>query len=219
MRITYYVEVISSWCYWAEPAWKELQNRYAGRAEFVWKLALMDSSGLPASREQCDWFYRRSGTLVASPFMLNSGWFEPALKEYLAPNLVAEAAKDFGVTGDQVRLAVAHAALRDGRRVADWEVSVAAAVAAATGMLNTAELLRHAQSPEIEARARASTAEFYALGATQRPAFLLENSTGDRVVVSGLAKAAPLIAATEALLTDEADQLAYFAHHGGPPPA
>lgn len=171
MRITYYVEVISSWCYWAEPAWKELQDRYAMRAEFVWKLALMDSSGLPASREQCDWFYRRSGTLVASPFVLNSGWFEPALKEYLAPNLVAEAAKDFGVTGDQVRLAVAHAALRDGRRVADWEVSVAAAVAAATGMLNTAELLRHAQSPEIEARARASTAEFYALGATQRPAF------------------------------------------------
>ena len=79
LKITYYLEVISSWCYWAEPAWAELRRRYADRADFEWKIALMDSSGLPVSREQCDWFYRRSGTITGSPFMLNSGWFEAGL--------------------------------------------------------------------------------------------------------------------------------------------
>lgn len=219
MKITYYLEVLSSWCYWAEPAWRELKERYGGRAEFAWKLALMDGSGLPASREQCDWFYRRSGTLVRSPFMLDSRWLDPSMPEYLAPNLIAEAARDLGLADDRVRLALAHAALREGRRVGSWEVSAEIAAVAAAGELQVPELLARARSPEIEQRARAATAEFHALGVNQRPVFLLENSTGDRVVFSGLAKATPLVAAAEALLADEADQVAYAVHHGGPPHA
>lgn len=27
VRVTYFVEAISSWCHWAEPAWAELQRR------------------------------------------------------------------------------------------------------------------------------------------------------------------------------------------------
>src|SRR5206468_4890184 len=157
MKVTYFLEVISSWCYWAEPAWAELKQRYAGKAEFGWKRALMDASALPVSRHQCEWFYRRSGTIMRSPFMLNSGWFEPGLKEYLAPNLVAEAAKEFGATDDRVRLAIALAALREGRKVGRWEE--AAAVAADAAGLDAAALLKKAKSPEVEARARATTAE------------------------------------------------------------
>jgi predicted DsbA family dithiol-disulfide isomerase len=36
MKVTYFLEVLSSWCFWAEPAWAELQRRYAGRVEFRW---------------------------------------------------------------------------------------------------------------------------------------------------------------------------------------
>ena len=219
MKITYYLEVISSWCLWAEPAWAEVRARYDGKAAFDWKIALMDSSGLPESRAQCEWFYRRSGSIMHSPFMLDSGWFDPALQEYLAPNLVAEAAKDFGVLDDRVRLAIAHGALREGRRVGDWSEAVALAVAAAPDKLDALALLDRARSPEIEARARESTRIFHALGATARPTFLLENTTGDRVVLSGLAKRAPLIAAVEALLEDETAHIAYRVHHGDPPPA
>src|SRR6266404_4438518 len=147
MKVTYYLEVISSWCYWAEPSWTELKQRYAGKVEFGWKLALMDASGLPVTRNQCEWFYRRSGTIMRSPFVLSSGWFDPELKEYLAPNLVAEAAKDLGVTDDRVRLAIAHAALREGRKVGRWEES--AAVAAAAAGLDAATLLKKARSPEV----------------------------------------------------------------------
>ena len=215
MKVTYYLEVISSWCYWAEPAWAELKQRYAGQVEFGWKLALMDTSGLPASRAQCEWFYRRSGTIMRSPFMLNSDWFEPELKEYLAPNLVAEAAKEFGVTDDRVRLAIAHGALREGRKVGRWEE--AAAIAASEAGLDAAALLKKAKSPEVEARARATTAEFHALQVKQRPTFVLENSIGDRAVFSGLATAAPLAAAIDAMLNDAAAYASHAAHFGPPP--
>lgn len=215
MKVTYYLEVISSWCFWAEPAWAELKQRFAGRAEFGWKLALMDASGLPTSRAQCEWFYRRSGPIMRSPFMLNSGWYEPELKEYLAPNLVAEAAKDFGVTDDRVRLAIARAALLDGRKVGRWEESVA--VAAAAGGLDAVALRKKAESNEIAARARATTAEFHALQVNQRPTFLLENAIGDRAVFSGLATAAPLAATIEAMLNDAAAYASHAAHFGPPP--
>jgi len=215
VKVTYYLEVISSWCFWAEPAWAELKQRYAGRVEFGWKIALMDASGLPASRNQCEWFYRRSGTIMRSPFLLNSGWFEEGVKEYLAPNLVAEAAKDFRIIDDRVRLAIANAALREGRKVGRQEE--AAAVAAEAAELNATALLKKAQSPEIEARARATTAEFHALQVTQRPTFLLESNIGDRAVFSGLVMAAPLIAAIDAMLSDAAAYAGHAAHFGSPP--
>jgi predicted DsbA family dithiol-disulfide isomerase len=215
IKITYFLEVTSSWCYWAEPAWAELKRRYAGRAEFVWKIALMPAEAFPTSRNQCDWFYRRSGSLMRSPFMLNSGWFEPDIKGYVAPSLMAEAAKDLGVTDDKVRLAIAEAAVRKGEKVGRWEV--AAAVAAEAGGLDKGALLARAQSAEIKQRAEASTAEFHALQVNQRPAFLLENGIGDRAVFSGIAKVEPLAAAVDALLADESAYISWATHFGSVP--
>lgn len=216
VKATYYLEVVSSWCHWAEPAWAELQRRYAGQVEFAWKVALMDASGMPVSRAQCEWFYRRSGLIVRSPYMLNAGWFEPGLNEYLAPNLVSEAARDFGIKDDLARLAIANAAVRDGMKVGRWEVSAEVA-AKATGLDATA-LLAKARSPEIEARARATTAEFHALQVTQRPTFVLESRIGDKAVFSGTWQAAPLVAAIESMLADAAAYATHAAHFGGPPP-
>lgn len=215
IKVTYYLEVISSWCYWAEPAWAELKRRYAGRAEFGWRIALMDPSGLPKSREQEDWFYRRSGTIVGSPFMLNGGWLEPGTGEYLAPNALAEAAKDLGVTDDRVRLALAEAAMREGQKVGRWEL--AAPLAARAGGLDEDRLMKHARSAEVEARLRATTAEFHALQVTQRPTFVIDDAIGDRAVFSGLVKAEPLAAAIEAMLADCAAYASWKAHFGDPP--
>src|SRR5205085_4268854 len=123
---------------------------------------------------------------MRSPFMLNSGWLDPDIKTYLIPNLVAEAAKDLGITDDRARLAIANAALREGKKLGRWEVA-AAVVAEATG-LDNAKLLKRAQSPEIAARSQATTTEFHALQVNQRPTFLIENSIGDRAVLSGVVK-------------------------------
>ena len=218
ISITYYLDVVSSWCFWCEPSWAELKKRYDGKVEFQWKIALMDKTGLPVSRKQEEWFYRRSGILMRSPFMLSSAWYdEPVRAEYLAPNCVAEAAKELGVVDDRVRLALSQAALRDGKHVGEWEI--AAAIGAKAGEIDNRNLLERARSSEVEQRVRKSTAEFHALQMTQRPTFVLDTEIGDRAVFSGFAKGAPLIAAFDAMLDDAEAYDSYAAHFGTPPNA
>src|SRR5262249_46189422 len=173
MRITVtdYLEVVSSWCFWSEPTWAELKKLYNGRVEFQWKIALMDPIGLPTSRDQEQWFYRRSGMMMRSPFMLNTDWYDASLPEWLPQNCVAEAGKDFGFIDDRVRLSLSNAALREGKKVSDWEV--AAEIGVSAGQIDRKKLLERARSPEIEQRVRASTAEFHALQVTQRPTFVI----------------------------------------------
>ena len=215
VKVTYYLEVISSWCYWAEPAWAELKQRYAGKVAFGWKIAQLPAEAFPASKNQCEWFYRRSGTIMRSLFSLNAGWFEPDREQYTAPNLVAEAARDLGVTDDRVRLAIAHAAEREGQKVGQWDIAVK--VAAKAAKLNQAKLLAQAKSPAVAARVKKTSAEFHALQVTQRPTFLIENAIGDRVVFSGIARIEPLAAALDALLADQLAYESYAAHFGEPP--
>ena len=201
MKVTYYLEVLSSWCTWADPMWAELKSRYAARGvEFEWKIALMNPDDFPVSRAQCDWFYQRSGgTVMHSPFKLNSGWFEAARKGiYHTPNLVAEAGKDFGFAGDELRLALAHAALREGRKIGDMTEAVA--VAARAAKIDAAKLRAAAESPPVKARVDASTAEFHAHQINQRPAFVLKDAIGDKAVFSGVVRIEPLIATIETML-------------------
>lgn len=217
MKVTYYLEVISSWCYWAEPAWAGLKARYAPRGvEFDWKIALMQRGDYPVSREQCDWFYRRSGMLMKSPFMLNSGWLEP-FREGLFPaaSYVAEAGRDLGITGDELRLALAHAADRDGIKVASMGPAIEEAVKATK--LDGAKLRARAESPEVAARIKASTAEFFAHQINQRPAFILTSGIGDKAVFSGVPRIEPLAATIDSMLADEAAYAAHQAHYGTPP--
>ncbi len=217
ITVTNYLEVISSWCFWAVPAWAELQQRYAGRVAFQWKIALMDASVFPKTREQTEWFYRRSGMMMRSPFMLKPGWFQPDLQECLAPNLMAEAARDFGVNDDRVWLALMTATVCGGVQTGDWET--AAGIAADAAKLDQARLLEHARSAEVEARARRSTEEFHALQVTQRPTFLIESEIGDRAVFSGFAKLEPLAVTLDAMLDDARSYAAHAAHFGIPPEA
>lgn len=216
MKVTYFIEVLSSWCHWAEPAWAEVKTRYAGRVQFDWRVALMHPGDFPASREQCEWFYRRSGTITRSPVMLNAGWFEASRKgDYTAANLVAEAGRDFGVDDDRLRHALTQAAMGEGRTIGDMSVAVEIG-AAAIGVAPT-ELRARAESAEVRARVDASTKLFHAHQITQRPAFLLENAIGDKVVLSGLWVAAPLCAAIDAMLADAAGYATHRAHFGPPP--
>jgi len=215
ITVTDYLEVVSSWCFWSEPTWAELKKRYEGRVKFQWKIALMDPSGLPTSREQEQWFYRRSGMMMRSPLMLNTDWYDASLPEWLAPNCVAEAAKDFGFTDDRVRLALAHAALREGKTIGDWDVAVE--VGAEAGGIDPGELRKHAKSSKTEKRIRASTAEFHALQITQRPAFVIDTAIGDRAIFSGVVKLEPLAATIDAMLDDAAAYATHKAHFGDPP--
>lgn len=217
MKVTYYLEVLSSWCHWVEPVWADLKARYDGRAEFEWRIALMRQEDFPVSRAQCDWFYRRSGgTVMHSPYMLNSGWHEDWRTDgFVNPSLVAEAGKDFGFHDDRIRLAIARAAVIDGRKVGGIEEAVS--VAAKASGVPAKKLRARAESAAVRARVDASTAEFYSHRITQRPAFVLEDAIGDKAVFSGLVRIEPLAAAIDAMLFDTAAYASHAAHHGAPP--
>ena len=218
LKITYYLDITSSWCYWAEPAWAELKRRYASSpVEFEWQIALLDGGSTSKSRPQADWYYRRSGTITGSPFMLNSAWLDPVLPEFLAPNCVAAAAKEFGVKDDVVRLALMEAAMRQGKKVANW--NVCAEVAAKAAALDAETLLAKAQAGETEMRVRSTTAAFHALQVTQRPTFALASDIGDRAIFSGIWRLEPLVAAVDSMLADADAYASWKAHFGDPPPA
>lgn len=215
LTVTNYIDVVSSWCFWAAPAWRELQERYAGRVHFQWKIALMDAIALPVTHAQMEWFYRRSGMMMRSPVMLKSAWHQVGQKEYLAPNAIVEAAREFGARDERVWLAIARAGLLEGRHTGEWEV--AAEVGAQAAGVEKAKLRARAQSTDIEARLRASTAEFHALQVNQRPTFVIDSTIGDRALFSGFAKVEPISAAIEAMLDDLAFYDAHGAHFGAPP--
>ena len=215
IRIINYLDVASSWCHWAEPAWAALKERYEGVVDFDWKIALMDAAGLPKTREQLAWYYRRSGMMMRSPIMLNPDWMVPGAPEYLVRNLVAEAARELGATDDRVRLALARAALIERRPADEWEVAVA--IASDVSGLDKSRLRQRAQSPEMETRIRKSTAEFYALQVSQRPTFVIDSPIGDCAVFSGFARKEPLMAAVDSMLDDLQSYAAHAAHFGEPP--
>ena len=152
---------------------------------------------------------------MRSPYMLNSGWVEPGIRQYTVPNLVAEAARSLGVTDDRARLALAGAAMRSGEKVGRWEVALR--VAAEAGGHDESELRERAESPEVARRVEETTVEFRSLQITQRPAFLLTSGIGDRAVFSGVVRLEPLVAAMEALLADAAAYASHRAHWGDPP--
>jgi len=217
MKVTYYLEIFSSWCHYTEPVWAELKRRYAGRAEFAWQIALMRPQDFPVSRSQCDWFYRRSGgTVMHTPTMLNSGWFEAERGgHYEAAGYVAEAGRELGVTDDRIRLALAQAALQEGKKIGD--LATAVAVAAKAGKLDPRKLRQAAESKSVRARVAASTAAFFAHQIDQRPAFVLTDAIGDKAVFSGLVRLEPLVATIDAMLSDTAAYAAHAVHHGKPP--
>ncbi|MGI9113445.1 MAG: disulfide bond formation protein DsbA [Chthoniobacterales bacterium] len=216
VSVTNYLDVVSSWCFWAEPTWAELKRRYSERVRLDWKIALMDAAGLPKSRAQGEWFYRRSGVMNRAPFMLRSDWYEPVLSEYLAPNLVAEAARALGVTDDRARLALANATLREGApRIR--EIEVAAAIVAQACGINEQQLVELARSAETEKRVRASTAEWQSLRVTQRPTLVVDTEIGDRAVFSGVVKLEPIAATIDSMLEDADFYASHKAHFGDPP--
>ncbi len=210
LKITYYLDVVSSWCFYAEPVWADLKRRYEGIATFEWKIAVIPHEGLPRSEEEELRYFRRSGVITGQLEMLKAGWVDPTLEDYTTPNLVAEAAKDFGVTDDRARLALSEAALRRGERIGD--LTFASCVVADACGLNQVDLEIAAKSAKVAEQVRRSNEEFRSLQVTQRPTFQIISEIDDRAVFSGLVRSEPLLATIEAMLKDVRAYRSWSAH-------
>jgi predicted DsbA family dithiol-disulfide isomerase len=214
VRLIYYLDVLSSWCYLSEPHVQALRAQYGRRLEYEWRIALI-TAGDPHgySREQIEWFYKRSAAVTGT--QLNAAWCQGPHTS-LAPNLAAEAARSLGFEDDRVRLALARAALVQGIPV--YLKGEAAAVAAAACDRDVAEILERMDDPAVERRIRETSEEFAALQLDQRPGFVFVSSIGDRAAFSGIWRREPLAAVIDAMLKD-ADAYAAFAAANPPLPA
>ena len=213
--MTNYLDVISSWCFWATPAWQELRERYSDPVDFQWKIALMDKTGSAAD----------AGTHgMVLPTQRDADAFAGEVERQLGrarrhrisgAELRGGSRARFGIEDDRVWMALSRAELLEGKRSAHWEFR--AEVGARPPELDRDQLLERAKSPEIEARIRESTAEFHALQVTQRPTFVIDTPIGDRAIFSGFAKVAPIAATIDAMLDDIVGYRAHAAHFGEPP--
>jgi predicted DsbA family dithiol-disulfide isomerase len=200
MRLLFYLDVLSLWCAYAEESLQELLPAWEGRLAFDWRIALIRGrEPLGYRREEQAWFYRRAAYVTGKA--LNPTWLAGPETGTLYANLACEAARRLGHGGHEVRRALMRAAMVDGQPTAEAEV--AAAVAAAASGLGVDEVLAAMADPGTLDRVEATTAELASLGARLRPAFLVENDIGDRVLLSGVWSPAPIEAALAALAADE----------------
>lgn len=201
VKLVYYLDVMSSWCFYAEPALEAVRRVFGASLDYEWRIAWLANGGAwRYTPKQLAWYYRRSESI--SGVTLNPAHIQSTADGSRWPDLAAEAARALGATGDVVRHALAHAALIDGRHVEERDVALS--IAAEAGGLDGAALAAKMDDPGIEARLRACAAEFDSLGATQRPTFVLRNDIGDFTVLSGNFRYEPLEACVRAMLDDEA---------------
>jgi predicted DsbA family dithiol-disulfide isomerase len=213
VTMIYYLDVMSSWCTYSEPAVAEVRKRFAGDLAFEWRIAAVkDGQPQGYTQEAMAWWYERSGSMTG--MKLNAAWLSSPEGTWW-PNLAAEAARSLGHTDDTVRLALARAALFDGRPIQQRDIAEEVATRAAG--LSAERLRATMDDPAVAARVHATTAEFRALPCTVVPTFLIINAIGDVNMLSGTYRAEHLAACIEQLRADVRGYEAFGKAHPPPP--
>ena len=117
LLMTNYLDVISSWCYWAIPGLAGIAARYGDRVDFRWKIALDGQARLSADSRAHGMVLSAQRHAHAFAGHAEAELGRARLPEYLAPNCVAEAARDFGVEDDRVWMALNRADCCDGKKI------------------------------------------------------------------------------------------------------
>jgi predicted DsbA family dithiol-disulfide isomerase len=205
LSLTHYLYVLSSWSFCVEPPVKHILETYGDRVQYTWRLAYADYDGNgPYKRNELEYYYARLEAISGQRFTLD-WWFEGY--DATVPDRIAEAARTLGAIGNDVRLALSHAALNDGLQITRPEVALE--IAATVADLDPAQLDAEFESDRPMQTLRATKAEWLALGVTQRPTFVLINEIGDKALFSGLWQSQPLIRTVEAMLSDDDAQLSF----------
>jgi len=209
----YYMDVMSSWCTYSEPAIDEVRKRFGDDLAFEWRIAAIKGGQPPGyTQEAMRWWYERSGSMSGTK--LNAAWLISPEGTWW-PNLAAEAARSLGHTDDTVRRALAKAALIDGRPI--QQRPVAEDVATGAAGLSPERLRAAMDDPAVVARIHATIAEFRELPCTMVPTFLISNEIGDVNMLSGAYRAEHLGACIEQLRADVRGYQAFGKAHPPPP--
>ena len=208
--LTYYLDVLSSWCLIAEDALARIKVDFGDAIRYEWQIAaLRDAFGY--TPEQLRWYYERTKSITG--VALNASWLISTADGSPWPNLAAEAARGLGCEDDRVRLALARAAMIDGQRSCDREVAVR--IAADAGGIGVEALEAAMNDQRTRARIAAATSAFKQYHVDLRPTFVVSNAAGDVSVLSGCWRYEPIAQALRAQLDDQAGYDA-FGMRGAP---
>ena len=214
MTIEYFIDACSSWAYLARETIYRLRIAFGDRADFTWRIALIDrAEALGYTPETLDWYYRRSHAIAGEK--LNAGWIVDRTTGSLEANLVVEAARELGVSDDRAWLAIGAATMGAGQPIASF-VGASDTIARACG-IDADRLVDLAQTAVIRDRVDASTKRFHELCLPQRPAFIVRSAIDDEVRFSGLISYEPIALAIETLLHDESVYAAFAKANGAGP--
>ena len=187
------------WCVLGDEVLSAIDKQYGARVPIERKIALInDGNPMAAGLEQEKWYYDRFELVTGRRF--DHRWIETSGQTTWVPNAVIQAAEFLG-HGDAVREALKTEGLMKGKPILRREVAIDLAAKAAG--IDQSELARVVDDEKTKNRIKASTAEFNLLPANQRPTFLLRSAIEDTVLLSGIYRPEPVLAAIAAMISDE----------------
>lgn len=197
MKAEFFVDVCSHWCLVAIPAAAALREMNV-QLEVVYA-PLNNGEPLGFTNEMETWFYKRGAGAYGRD--LKCDWCEGPETATWHANASAHAAGE--ILGDHLKgvHAIMLAAMEGGVLVGRAEEAHAVAAAAAGVPLQ--EIERRVSAAGLREMLNAGNQRLAAIGADERPTFVLENDNGDRVVFKGVWQKDAIVAAALALQHDE----------------
>ncbi|MDQ2993073.1 MAG: DsbA family protein [Candidatus Eremiobacteraeota bacterium] len=182
ITIVHYLDVLSSWSLISQGALDAVTAEFGDAVSVDWRIALFND-GAPVGEDSRKWAWYYDRIEAMTGVKLNPSWRESLEDSTLVPNSVAVAARRLGATGDAVRLALARAAMVDGRKVQHRQIALDVAVEA-SGMAREA-LAAALDDPLTRAELDRTTKEYRTLPVSVVPVFLVSNPLNDVALLSG----------------------------------
>ncbi len=213
MKLTFYLDVLSLWCFYAMRSVEQLETEFGSRLDATWKPApIRGDRPLGYGTKENAWYYARAEEITGE--RLNPAWLEGPLTGTREANLAALAAARLGRTGLEVPAALMRAAMEQGRPVGRRQD--AALIAAEAAHLDPCELEGAMDDEAVIAAFHQGNAEMATFGVDQRPALVFENVIPDRAILSGVWALEPMRAIVAAMLRDEERFLRFNRRHPAP---
>lgn len=208
LKVDYYLDALSQWCYISDRAILRVRMRYGNRLavnyHFV-PISGRDPIYVDAAAQRLA--YERSEFITG---VHTTPWLRDEPRSTWDANAAIVAVASMGIDVERARSCVSCAALERGLPLGDR--GEAASLLAAEFGLERSRIEEIAQSQAICNALDASAAEFAQHGLTVRPAFILENEIGDRIILNGGWRESLLGEAVDSLLADAAGYEWYEKH-------
>lgn len=207
LNLTYYFDVLSQWCHFADESLDKLRRDFGDRLHVELKIRLLnDGNPIVYTPEQLAAYYGRSKAI--SGIETTAAWLHPGDTSLYA-NCAVEAVRALGGDMEKVRRGISRAALRDGERVGTFDLACALAVR----LSGIDEAKLRVAMRDAEPLLRESTAEFYTLPVEVVPTFVLRSAIGDTAILSGFFRSGGLSTVAREMLDDVDAYARYAADH------